>query len=101
MTTRSRPTISGATENRAGMLMESTVPLKSPNQMKCQKVTSPACTIVASTAVAAVLSNCETTMIDFLRIRSAMTPPASEKRKDGSMNDNMTQVRASGELVMS
>ena len=40
-------------------------------------------------------------MIGFLRTRSAITPPHRENTKDGSMNDSITQVRASGELVMS
>ena len=40
-------------------------------------------------------------MIHFLCIRSAMTPPARENTNEGNMNDNITQVSASGELVMS
>ena len=40
-------------------------------------------------------------MIVFLPMRSAMTPPASENTIAGSMDDNITQVRARGEFVMS
>ena len=100
-TTTWRGTISGITDARAGMEKDSTVPLKRPNQMKCQNVTSPRKTMVASSKVAAVLRSCEVIMMAFLRMRSATTPPARENTNDGSMNDSITHVSASGELVMS
>ena len=57
--------------------------------------------MAASAAVAIVLRMPETIMIERLRRRSAITPPASENTTDGSMKESMTQVRAMGEAVMS
>ena len=51
--------------------------------------------------MATVFSNCEVTMIGFFRIRSAITPPAREKTRDGSIKASITHVRSSGDPVMS
>ena len=57
--------------------------------------------MVASTKSATVLRIWAVMMIVFLLTRSAITPPASENSIDGSMDDNITQVSARGEFVMS
>ena len=57
--------------------------------------------MIASSTVAAAFTSWAAIMIGFFRIRSATTPPHSENTKDGSMNERITQVSASGELVMS
>ena len=69
--------------------------------MKWANVICPWYTIHAKAIVAMVLSEPEMMMIGFFFSRSAMTPPRSEKNREGAMKDSITQVRSMAEPVMS
>ena len=57
--------------------------------------------MTANNVVAAAFRSCAPTMIGFLRIRSATTPPHSENTTAGAMNATITRTKSIADPVMS